>query len=72
MNIYRILDESDKCLWQAESMAAALQLAEDAYIAEAEIPADEQHENREYYRNELLQSCELIGELANPVAVGGQ
>lgn len=62
-----ISDGGDNRLWQAETMNEALELAEEAYIEEnwddLESPEDEE---RVFYRTELLESCALIGELANP------
>lgn len=65
MNVYMIRDGGDDRLWKAETMAEAMRLSEDAYIAEDVLDSSEAEE-REHYRTEMLESCTLIGALANP------
>lgn len=72
MLIYRIKDGGDWLCWKAESMAAATKASEDRYIAEQRDAMGEDRENfeeeieRAHYRSDMLESCELVGELANP------
>jgi hypothetical protein len=73
MNIYLIQEDGQALCWQAESMQQAVQLAEDRHIMEAtkeelepwDYTADKEAEERENYRANILQSCQLVGELAN-------
>ena len=76
MNIYLIADGDEHKCWQAESMAEATKLSEDAYLAETfkerldHIDAMEIEGEQTYYRESLLEQCTLIAELANPVESG--
>ena len=69
MNVYRISDGGDDRLWKAESMDEAIKLAEDAYIKEntnCRPMTKAEAREREHYRTAMLESCVLLGELANP------
>lgn len=67
MNIYLIKDGGDDKLWKAETFEAALKAAEDAYIRENMDALDNpEPEEREHYRNSVVESCALLGELGNP------
>lgn len=71
MNVYLIADGGDHKLWKAMTMADAMRAAEDAFIAEcreALAPAEsfDEEETRAEYRSDGIESCALVGELANP------
>ena len=64
MNIYMITEDGEQKLWKAETMEAAMKLAENAYIEEGGLDGSEEEE-RVHYRESLIESCTLIGKLAN-------
>lgn len=68
MNIYLINEDGESKCFQAENMQQALQCAEDTYIADLrerkEITVPEREE-RIYWQSQIIQSCALVGELAN-------
>ena len=64
MKIYMITEDGEQKLWKAETMETAMKLAENAYIEEGGLDGPEEEE-RVYYREHVIQSCTLIGELAN-------
>jgi len=66
MNLYRIIEDSEAFFIRAENMRSAIKICENRYI-EVENPATKLVEasEREYYHNEILQSCALIGVLNN-------
>lgn len=69
MNVYMIREDGQDKLWKAQTMREAVQLAEEAYVkeeAEASTGEGEEANWREFYHETLLESCTLIGELANP------
>lgn len=69
MNVYLIQEDGQSYCVQAGSMQEAVKNAEEMYIISLmEDDAIEQsvaHE-RQYYRNDVIQSCQLIAELKNP------
>ena len=72
MNIYQIQEDGDWKCWQAESMQMAVILAQQAFVNEAkdDVEWDLDEEPADYWQRTVLQSCALIGELANPVEKG--
>jgi hypothetical protein len=67
MNVYMIRDGGDDRCWKAETMAKALKASEDAYITENRVELKlSEYEERQHYQTEMLESCTLVGELANP------
>lgn len=72
MNIYVLIEDSQRLCYQADSMQAACNIAENIYIEEMKeasggclLTFDEDGE-RETFRRDILESCELVGELVNP------
>lgn len=66
MNIYLIRDGGDDRCWKAETMAAAVKASEDAYMRENQPFENDDETERQHYRDSMLESCQLIGELGNP------
>ena len=69
MNIYLITTDSESICWQAKTMAQAVSRAEHSYLYERrEAEGDKfcANDERQYFHDQLLESCALIGELANP------
>ena len=70
MNIYLIIEDGQHLCWQAETMTLALSYSRDEYIDERrrdEGDALDLSAELTYYEENILESCALIGELANPV-----
>lgn len=72
MNIYRILEDGIDCLIKAESMQDAVTICEKAHVEEAVTSVDGEpldavraEYELNYYRENILQSCEFLGELQN-------
>jgi len=70
MNIYLIHEDGESFCIQAESMQEAISITEHNYLEElfeegdmGESPAP----NIKYYHAQILQSCNLIGELRNVI-----
>lgn len=70
MNVYMIREDGEDKIWKAATMRDAIKLAEDAYVLEelARVGVEDTTEEqwRSLYSEELLESCTLLGELANP------
>lgn len=66
MNIYRIQEDNQSGLWQAETMHAAVKLAEDKFLTENTTGYDTEQQCRADYYDSILESCALVGELVNP------
>ena len=67
MNVYLITEDGDTGCYVAPSMMAACQLAEDQHIDTLdpdEYADGSEQSERNYYRNEVLQGCSLVGESA--------
>lgn len=66
MNIYLIQEDGDSFCIRAKTMAEAVLVGESIYLKEegAEGGPNENTE-REHYHVEILQSCQLVGELKN-------
>lgn len=67
MNVYLIKDGGDQMCWKAETMQSAVAAAEDAYVADPgnRSPDETDADMRAHYQAHLLESCQLLGELAN-------
>jgi hypothetical protein len=68
MNIYRLIEDGEHCLIKAKTMAIAIKFCEESYLEEAQERERDKYNmeyEKEYYHNEILESCELIGELKN-------
>ena len=75
MNIYRMIEDGESVLIKADSMQQAIALCESCFVEECqsetggEFLANGDQFSIEscikYYRDQILQSCELIGELKN-------
>lgn len=69
MNIYRIMEDDQYFCMRGKSMQEVTKLCEDSYIEECtiEIATEQTTEEyeREHYHTNILQSCELVGELKN-------
>lgn len=68
MNIYRLIEDGESHLIKAKNMAEAINVCEEVYLEEAQDRERDKYNEeyeKEYYHNEILQSCELIGELKN-------
>lgn len=68
MNVYLIKDGGDDRCWKAETMAEAVKASEDAYMRENQPfnNGNTDEEERQHYRDGMLESCQLIAELGNP------
>ena len=66
MNIYLIKGGGDDRCWKAETMAEAVRASEDAYIRENQPWENPEDEERQHYRDSMLESCQLIAEIGNP------
>lgn len=72
MNIYLIQEDGEAKCWQAATMSDALEQAQDAYFDELDDPPSSHMDPRRlqdellHYQSDILQSCTLVGELANP------
>lgn len=72
MNVYMIREDGEDKLWKAPTMYAAIKAAEDRYVQEerARNAADHfysmEEEWRAVYGAKVMESCTLVGELANP------
>jgi len=81
MNVYQITEDGERRLFVAEHMARGIDAAFAQHLAENppgyhEVPAmgrgwkaDEIAKEREHWEASILESCTLVGELENPVAV---
>lgn len=71
MNIYMITEDGVMCCIRAKTMHEAIKVCEDCYIEDVMEENEKGHIDtsedieRKYYHLEILQSCELIGELKN-------
>ncbi len=68
MNAYLVTEDSEGVVWIATTMASALELAWARYVME-HLDIDDHGtvaDERQQYEQEILQSCELIGEVGNP------
>jgi hypothetical protein len=72
MNIYHIIEDGDDFCVKAKSMSEACKVSEDFYIKERLEETNPEticsqdifvKEEREFYRNEILKSCNLIARL---------
>ena len=72
MNIYRVIEDGQDSCIKAKTMSEAVKICEDSYIEDRlelfntddNQDVFEQHE-REHYQQNVLKSCELLGELKN-------
>lgn len=67
MNIYLIQEDGEATCFQATCMQNAITIATQKFCKEnydSDWDIDETPDN--YYQRAILQSCSLIGELANP------
>lgn len=73
MNVYQITIDGQSELRAAQNMAEATKAAEEAYIAElaSEPPERDEAEERAYFHEILMESCQLVGELKNWPASNG-
>ena len=66
MNIYRVTEDGDACLIRAKSMSSAIRICEESYLEDNTNDFDNNRAAaREYYHEEILQSCELVGQLSS-------
>ena len=68
MNAYLVIEDGEVKIWIAETMAKALQIAWDVHAKELEEYESDStpEEDRAEYEQDILQSCELMGEVGNP------
>lgn len=67
-NIYLIIEDSEQVCIRAKTMTGAVDICLQSYLDEAkDREKDKYSEESEmnYYYNEILQSCSLIGKLGN-------
>ena len=70
MNIYRVIEDGQDFCIKAKTMHEAVKICEECYIEDflSEKPGFDRtglEGEREYYHEQILQSCELLGELKN-------
>lgn len=69
MNIYLIQEEGESFCIRAKTMAEAVLVCEASYLEDRKEDEGEENFNenieRDYYHEQLLQSCQLVGELKN-------
>lgn len=65
MNVYRMIEDGQTVCVGAESMQAAVELREQAFVEEARAQGYQLDDPAKHYRDQILTSCELVGELAN-------
>ncbi len=66
MNIYRIVEDGAAFCVKALTMTDAVRRCEDSHNEDcADDPEYSESEVRKHYQNQILESCELLGELKN-------
>lgn len=68
MNIYLIQDDGEAYCVRAESMQKAISICEGLYLKEIQEDQGDnfnRKEESEYYQEQILQSCQLVGQLKN-------
>lgn len=70
MNIYRVTEDGEDILIQAETMTQAISLTLGKHLCEMSVYKNPQYTydevgERENYHDNILQSCELLGKLKN-------
>lgn len=67
MNVYLITEDGESFCVRALTMAQAIKWCEEFYILElnSEKEIDNLSSEIDYYHNNVLQSCSLIGEIKN-------
>ena len=73
MNIYLIQEDGISRCWQAETMTEAIMQAQQRFVDEERGDWDDVAQGEtpiEYYQRTILESCTLVGELANPAGSG--
>ena len=68
MNIYLMNEDNEIFCIKAETMAEALQICESSYLDDRKEDEGEQFRleyEKQYYYDNILQSCNLVGELKN-------
>ena len=64
--MYRIIEDGCDCMIKAKTMMEAISVCEESYLEEAmDSPHADESVERKYYQAEVLESCELLGELKN-------
>lgn len=63
MNIYLVIEDGESFCIRAKTMAEAIRVCEESYCDDNS--EDDLVGNIEYYHEEILQSCSLIGLLKN-------
>lgn len=68
MNIYLMIEDGESFCIKAHDMMEALGVCEKSYLEDRKKDEGEgyhdEHEKR-FYRNEVVESCKLVGELKN-------
>ena len=71
MKIYRIIEDGSDFYIKADSMRKAIEICEESYIDDVssanteELTPEQEEVERKYYHGNILESCELMGELNN-------
>lgn len=67
MNVYQITVDGQAELWAGTNMPEACKGAEDDYIRQLREDAqlEDEGEQRLYFQTDLLESCQLVGEVKN-------
>lgn len=70
MNIYLITEDGESFCIKAKSMNLAVQFCESSYLNDVrentkDMLSFNESTEREYYHTNILQSCQLVGELKN-------
>ena len=66
MNVYRVIEDGVDCCITAKTMDKAVKVCEGWYIDEVTdelTPKEEVEDEIRQYHEQILQSCELVGEL---------
>ena len=68
MNVYLLNEDGESFCIRAKTMAEAIGICEASYLEDREEEDGDKYREkneREYYHEQILQSCALIGQLKN-------
>lgn len=65
MNIYRIIEDGQDSLIRASTMQEAVGICLASYLEEIDADGGDPDREITYYHADILESCELLGELKN-------
>ena len=68
MNIYLMDEDGERFCIRSKNMAEAIDVCEKSYLEDRQEEEGDKYNDkteREYYHEQILQSCSLLGELKN-------